>query len=65
MLKTYWRVVFRPHLSLILLIAGLTFISSLAEVASIGMIVPLAQMMIEPEQAVDNPITDLHLVAEC
>ncbi len=59
MLKTYWRVVFRPHLSLILLIAGLTFVSSLAEVASIGMIVPLAQMMIEPEQAVDNPITDL------
>ena len=59
MLKLYWRIVFRPYLWPILLIAALTFVGSTAEVASIGMIVPLAGMLISPEQSVTDPISGL------
>ena len=58
MLKLYWRIVFRPYLWLVLLIAALTFLGSTAEVVSIGMLVPLAEMLIEPEQTTANPMTD-------
>ncbi len=56
MLKLYWRIVFRPYLWLIMLIAAATFLCSIAEVASIGLIVPVAGIMIEPELSAANPI---------
>ena len=59
MLKLYWRIVFRPHLLRIVLIAAATFVCSIAEVASIGLIVPVAGIMITPEQSVNNPINSV------
>ena len=56
MLRFYWRIVFRPYLWLIVAIAAATFVISLAEVASIGLIVPVAGIMIEPEQSAVNPV---------
>ena len=56
MLKLYWRIVFQPYFWLVLLISAATFVSSIAEVASIGMIVPVAGLMINPEESATNPI---------
>lgn len=56
MLKLYWRIVFQPYFWLVVLISVATFVSSLAEVASIGMIIPVAGLMIEPEASATNPM---------
>lgn len=56
MLKLYWRIVFRPYFWLTLLITLATFVASVAEVASIGLIVPIAGLLMTPEQSSVSPV---------
>ena len=59
MLKLYWQIVFRPYFRQIVLIAAATFVSSVAEVASIGMIVPVVGILLDSAGSATNPITSL------
>jgi ABC-type multidrug transport system fused ATPase/permease subunit len=50
MLKFYWKIIFRPYLFRIILITAATTISSLMEIASIGLVVPLITLVISPAE---------------
>jgi len=59
MFRLYWKLVFYPYWSRILVITFAIFITSTLDVLSIGMIVPVVSVLIAPQEGSSIWITDL------
>lgn len=53
-LSLYWRVVIRPHLGAVVLLCGLMLIGACLEALSIGLTVPLMDVLTDPSRTQQN-----------
>ena len=56
MLRVYWRVVLRPQFKRMLLIAGSALLAAIAEIASLGLIIPVINLFSDQDAAAANPV---------
>src|SRR5438132_6818391 len=48
MFRVYWRLILRPHLGRLALVVGAASLATIAEVASLGLIIPLINLFSAP-----------------